>query len=275
MNKPDAWMPLDIGDYLADTMHLTRDQHGGYVLLLMAYWRNGGPLDDDDELLAGIVKATAAEWRKLRAVLARFFRVEGGKWHQKRSDHEIEMAAKRREKASAAARARNPGSTQAPPEQRPSTGQADPEQAPRSPKPPPNAGSVSVSESPKHPSDAPGDGAPRPPDPPDQARGARLPDDWEPGEALIAWALAETPSIDWRAQTEQFRDYWKAQPGAKGRKADWAATWRGWMRRQVEFQGNPNGHAGNRTRQDQTALRRAGLASAIADIESAGGIAPD
>ncbi|MGR9087307.1 MAG: hypothetical protein ACU841_09570 [Gammaproteobacteria bacterium] len=28
----------------------------------------------------------------------------------------------------------------------------------------------------------------------------------------------------------RFRDYWIAQPGAKGRKLDWQATWRNWVR---------------------------------------------
>ena len=28
----------------------------------------------------------------------------------------------------------------------------------------------------------------------------------------------------------QFRDYWVAQPGAKGSKTDWLATWRNWVR---------------------------------------------
>lgn len=27
-----------------------------------------------------------------------------------------------------------------------------------------------------------------------------------------------------------FFDYWIAQPGAKGRKLDWSATWRNWVR---------------------------------------------
>jgi hypothetical protein len=35
-------------------------------------------------------------------------------------------------------------------------------------------------------------------------------------------------SIDETA--ERFRDYWIAQPGVKGRKADWSATWRNWVR---------------------------------------------
>ena len=34
---------------------------------------------------------------------------------------------------------------------------------------------------------------------------------------------------------DTFRDYWVAQPGAKGRKSDWLATWRNWCRRETEY----------------------------------------
>lgn len=100
--KPDDWMPLHIGKYLANTSHLTRDQHGAYLLLLMAYWTNGGPLDAIDAQLAATVRATPAEWRKLRPVIARFFLEQDGKWHQKRADEEL---AKARAKQEAKARA--------------------------------------------------------------------------------------------------------------------------------------------------------------------------
>ena len=39
---------------------------------------------------------------------------------------------------------------------------------------------------------------------------------------------------DWIKQAEIFRDYWVAQPGVKGRKANWSATWRNWVRRASE-----------------------------------------
>lgn len=102
--KPDAWMPLWIGAYLADTMELTRDEHGGYLLLLFAYWRAGAALPDDDRRLASIVKASPAEWKRLRPVLSAFFQVTDGLWWHKRVESELAAAAAKREKASARAR---------------------------------------------------------------------------------------------------------------------------------------------------------------------------
>jgi uncharacterized protein YdaU (DUF1376 family) len=90
--KPDEWMPLHIGAYHADTTHLTRDQHGAYILLLMAYWRRGGPLPADDGRLAAIAKATPAEWRKIRPAMVEFFTEQDGAWHQKRADEELSKA---------------------------------------------------------------------------------------------------------------------------------------------------------------------------------------
>jgi uncharacterized protein YdaU (DUF1376 family) len=91
-NKVDAWMPLWIGSYLADTMKLTTIQHGAYLLLLIAYWRERGPLNDDDEELASTVKASPKDWRALRPKLEGFFLVDGGKWRHGRADQELAKA---------------------------------------------------------------------------------------------------------------------------------------------------------------------------------------
>lgn len=109
--KPDAWMPLYIGDYKKDTGRLTRDQHGAYLLLIMEYWSTG-PLADDDQELAAIVLASVREWRKsLRPKLARFFIVVDGLWRHKRIDEELERWSER--KAAYARRARAGGKAKA------------------------------------------------------------------------------------------------------------------------------------------------------------------
>lgn len=87
-------MPLYIADYLRKTMHLTRDQHGGYMLLLMACWDRGGRLPNDPGQLAGIARATPAEWRKLAPVLLPFFDIEGDCLVQGRVIEEHEKAAR-------------------------------------------------------------------------------------------------------------------------------------------------------------------------------------
>ena len=93
--KTDVWMPLWIGAYLADTMKLTTVQHGAYFLLLMAYWRERSPLKDDDGELRSITKTERAEWKRMRPVLAEFFKVADGVWWHKRVEQEMAEADKR------------------------------------------------------------------------------------------------------------------------------------------------------------------------------------
>ncbi len=88
MSKTATWMPLYIGDYLADTMHLEAREHGAYLLLLMHYWRNG-PLPDDDRALAGIARVDRKTWTADTGLIVRgFFTAADGKLRQKRLDAE-------------------------------------------------------------------------------------------------------------------------------------------------------------------------------------------
>lgn len=63
------------------------------------------------------------------------------------------------------------------------------------------------------------------------ARGSRLPDSFELLPEMRAWAIDNTPGVSLSSQHDRFCDYWRAQAGARGRKVDWIATWRNWMRR--------------------------------------------
>jgi hypothetical protein len=76
-----------------------------------------------------------------------------------------------------------------------------------------------------------------------KAIGERLSVDWFLPMDWGEWALNEGLSKDQiRTQADTFKDYWIAQPGAKGRKTDWQATWRNWIRKSRERE-NGNGYS--------------------------------
>jgi uncharacterized protein YdaU (DUF1376 family) len=83
------YMRLYIGDYLADTIHLSRGEHGAYLLLLMAMWRAGGKLPAQDAKLARIAKCTAKEWEGMRETILAFFQRRGGTLTHKRLAREL------------------------------------------------------------------------------------------------------------------------------------------------------------------------------------------
>lgn len=87
----------------------------------------------------------------------------------------------------------------------------------------PRAGSPNpLTPSSPNPSDAP----PKP----DRKTGTRLPDDFWPSPDMQEWFRKNCPHVDAKREHAQFCDYWRAKPGTPGRKLDWPATWRNWMR---------------------------------------------
>ncbi|MGO7009719.1 YdaU family protein [Rhizobium johnstonii] len=83
-------MKTYVGDEAAATVHLSRDEFGGYELLRRYYWQNGC-LPNDDERLARIARATPDEWKKLRPVIEILF--DNG-WRDARLDEERAKAEK-------------------------------------------------------------------------------------------------------------------------------------------------------------------------------------
>lgn len=83
------------------------------------------------------------------------------------------------------------------------------------------------------------------PRPREASQGTRLPTDWMLTQELGEWALSEGLTRDRiRQEADRFRDYWIAKPGSAGRKTDWPATWRNWVRRASETKtGGDNGKA--------------------------------
>ena len=73
-------------------------------------------------------------------------------------------------------------------------------------------------------------------------RATALPDGWMPDEHVRQAMAQEHPDVDLQREHAKFTDHWRSQPGAKGRKTDWNATWRNWIRRAAEY-ATPRGYS--------------------------------
>lgn len=110
------YMPLYVADYMADTQHLRTEEHGAYLLLIMAYWQSKSPLRSLNGRLAAVARMTDEQWETVQPALAEFFEEQDGFWHHKRIDAELERFRAKSEQASkagkaSAARRRNGRST--------------------------------------------------------------------------------------------------------------------------------------------------------------------
>ena len=108
-NGRPLWLPLYVSDYLQDTSRLTTEQHGAYLLILMDYWLNGPP-PDDNEVLSRIARVPRGSWAVMRPVLARFFAIDGSEWRHGRLDseyqHAVSLIKQSRDRASSGGRAK-------------------------------------------------------------------------------------------------------------------------------------------------------------------------
>ena len=75
------------------------------------------------------------------------------------------------------------------------------------------------------------------PSAPPRKKASRLPDDWRPDREYLEAAKLINPDLtqEWFVQVaHKFKDYWIAKAGKDATKADWLATWRNWVRREME-----------------------------------------
>ena len=88
MSRSDM-MPLWTDVYLGDTRHLSTEQNGAYLLMLITSWRSGKcALPDDDARMARITGLSKAKWLRHKPVLIEFFTLENGQFTQKRLKQE-------------------------------------------------------------------------------------------------------------------------------------------------------------------------------------------
>ena len=88
-----------------------------------------------------------------------------------------------------------------------------------------------------------------------QSRGTRLPADWVPSEAQIAYCRTERPDLRPEWVAANFRDFWISKAGSTAVKLDWDATWRNWVRKEREQPSPKNFGTKQLTMQEEMALR--------------------
>ena len=103
------YMQFYVADYLADTTHLTAEEHGAYMLLLFSYWQTGKPLRIDR--LATVARIPNDRWPSVAETLSEFFHITETHWIQFRVESDLEsvnskvVTASNAGKASAKAKA--------------------------------------------------------------------------------------------------------------------------------------------------------------------------
>lgn len=206
-----------IGDYAKKAGHLSPLEHGVYNLIIDSYY--------DREQAPTI--GEAMRWARARSeeekaavfvVLEEFFVLVGDRYRQNRIEEELAdyhgKAETNRKIALNREASRRAAKSGSPSEHEQSTDGA-PEKHEPCTSGQPNHKPLTINQEKES-----------------RARGTRLPDDWRPSPEDIAFCKTERTDLRPSEVATSFYDYWIAIPGAKGRKADWSATWRNWVRKE-------------------------------------------
>lgn len=97
------YMQLYIADYLADTMHLSAEEHGAYLLLMFNYWQTGKPIPKNR--LAKIARLTNERWADVEPSLQEFFCDNAEEWVHLRIEEDLASVREKLTKKSAAGKA--------------------------------------------------------------------------------------------------------------------------------------------------------------------------
>ena len=248
------------GDYARDTAHLSLLEHGAYRLLLDLYYVREKALPADVKDCCRLVRAASSVERKaVQTVLSEFFELTPDGWAHKRCNAEIARYRDKQEKAKRSATAR----WNARPSQSDRNANADANadanaHADASPDAMRTHSEGNAHQTPDTRHQTP-DSRHQTPDKgkEQRARGTRLllsalPDEWR------EFCTAERVDLQADAVFARFADYWRSQPGQRGVRVDWLATWRNWVRNERA----PTARAGGSPVSKQAALEARNRAAA-------------
>ena len=193
---------FNIGDYHSHTLHLSEIEDLTYRRLLDWYYLHESPIPNDLNEVARQIRMRSHSDCITTVLLEYFERTPDG-WVHHRADKEIEKVGEKSTKASKSAKIRwdKVKDANALPTQSKSNATQNTEH---------------TTQDTKHKKD--------------NKRGSRLSSDFLFTGEWLAFCKQERPELEPVQTFEKFKDYWISQPGQKGVKLDWNATWRNWVR---------------------------------------------
>jgi len=218
-------MQLYVADYLADTMHLTTEEHGAYLLLIFNYWQTGKPIPVSR--LARIARLSNERWTDVERSLNEFFNERSGEWVHDRIERDLEAVHATQSqrsaagKASAEARAARAKARKT----KAVNARSTPVEIPLNENSTIRDTDTDTEEDLKPPL-SPLAENPAPAPEPKAKRKCRLPEPFNVTGDMRKWAAERTPGVILVNETEKFVNYWR---GNGQTKADWIATWRNWL----------------------------------------------
>jgi uncharacterized protein YdaU (DUF1376 family) len=198
---------FNIGDYNKHTMHLSPLEDITYRRLLDMYYDTEAPIPTD---IPWVSRRLRIEAGIVKAMLIEFFEYTEKGYINRRADAEIASYHGFIEKQKLnGIKGGRPKKTHGIPKPNPSLTQNNPKQETLNTKHKPIKELADKS-----------------------APSTRLSEDWQLPDEWAVWAKQERPDLNPNKVADRFKDYWIAQPSSKGKKANWLATWRNWIRTQ-------------------------------------------
>jgi uncharacterized protein YdaU (DUF1376 family) len=96
------FMQLYVSDFIGDTLHLSSEQVGAYLLLLMAMWNADGKLQNDEAKLARVARLSLKKWRSVAPDLMPFFEQDKDHISHRRLTKELQKSERQSQSRSAA-----------------------------------------------------------------------------------------------------------------------------------------------------------------------------
>lgn len=204
------FMQLYVSDYLGDTRHLSCEQHGAYLLVLMTMWNAGGSLPNDDVKLSRIVCLSVKKWRSIKDDILAFFDVSEASISHNRLTNELRKSERKSELRASAGAAGGAAKSLKDKQSHLANARVLPCHSPdtRELKETPNGVSKK------------------------QSRSVRLTAAWQIPEDWIDEAVSEGLSRSKAFFEAERMKNWSIS-NKNGAKLDWRATWRNWFRDKI------------------------------------------